>query len=385
MSHFGASPWRSVVEADERWQRRVAALGVVIGVVVAHGCVADHLADRMADLNAEAAMPPRIEVAYVREMEMNVPPPSGWAPMPAATPPVTRRADRVARPQAAASAASAVVAQAEPEPEPAPAETPPPEPVVAAASAAAVQTPAEPASAAAAASAPESAASAPGFAWPGSTRLSYVLTGNYRGEIHGEAQVEWIRVGMRYQVNLDVTVGLGFAPLLTRKMRSDGRLTAEGLFPERYDEDSKLAFRDRRRVTIRFEPDAVVLPDGLRRERWPGVQDAASQFVQLTYLFSTQPTLLASGNTVEVPLALSRSLDRWIFDVIEQEAIQTPFGAVDAFHLKPRRVARPGSDLTAEIWFAPSLAYLPVRIRIRQDADTFIDLVIRRKPELASP
>jgi hypothetical protein len=41
-------------------------------------------------------------------------------------------------------------------------------------------------------------------------------------------------------------------------------------------------------------------------------------------------------------------------------------------HLKPRRVARKGSDLTAEIWFAPSLAYLPVRIRIQQDANTFI-------------
>ena len=142
-------------------------------------------------------------------------------------------------------------------------------------------------------------------------------------------------------------------------------------------------FRDRRRATIRFEPDAVVLPDGGRRERWPGVQDAASQFVQLTYLFTTRPQLLATGQVVEMPLALPRNVDHWVYDVLEQETLHTPFGALDAFHLKPRRVARPGSDLTAEIWFAPTLAYLPVRIRIRQDAETFIDLMIERKPQLA--
>ncbi len=33
------------------------------------------------------------------------------------------------------------------------------------------------------------------FAWPASTRVTYVLTGNYRGEVSGQAQVEWIRVG----------------------------------------------------------------------------------------------------------------------------------------------------------------------------------------------
>jgi hypothetical protein len=224
------------------------------------------------------------------------------------------------------------------------------------------------------------------FQWPASTRVSYVLSGNYRGEIHGDAQVDWVRVGdSRYQVHLDVTVGLPFAPLLKRRMSSDGELTPAGLAPERYDEDSKLAFRDRRRAHIRFEPGAIVLPDGRRRERADGVQDAASQFVQLTYLFTTRPELLAIGNTVELPLALPRSIDRWVYDVVAQETLDTPFGPVDTVHLVPRRAPRPGGDLTAEIWFAPALAYLPARIRIRQDADTYIDLVIRRRPQLAAP
>jgi hypothetical protein len=196
--------------------------------------------------------------------------------------------------------------------------------------------------------------------------------------------VEWVRVDTRYQVHLDVTVGLGFAPLLSRRMSSDGQLTPEGLMPQRYDEDSKVAFRERRRFTIRFEPGVVLMPDGRRLERWPGMQDAASQFVQLTWLFTTQPQRLAAGQVIEVPLALPRNADRWLYDVFEPETLHTPFGAVEAFPLKPRRVARPGGDLTAEIWFAPTLAYLPVRIRIRQDAETFVDLMIERKPQLAA-
>jgi len=381
---FGASLWWTLVQAGEPWQRRAGAAALVLGVIVAHGCVADHLADRMADFSIEAAMPPRIEVAYVREMEMSAPPKTAPAPAPAAARKKSTVAKRPPPPASAASAADeTVVAEVPPEPprEPPVAEPAPAAPVAAASAPAELSAATAAASAASAADGPDTTP----FAWPGSTRLSYVLTGNYRGEIHGTAQVEWVRVeGMRYQVHLDVTVGLAFAPLLTRRMSSEGRLTPEGLAPERYDEDSKVAFRERRRATLRFEPDAVVMPDGRRRERWPGLQDAASQFVQLTYLFTTHPELLTPGRVVEMPLALPRNVDRWVYDVLEQEPLATPFGQVDAFHLKPRRVARPGGDLTAEIWFAPTLAYLPVRIRIRQDAETFIDLVIQRKPQLAA-
>lgn len=370
------SLWRTVLQSGGPWQRRVAALALIAGVILMHGWLADRLAERMVDFSVAAAMPPRVEVAYVREMEPTAPP--AVAPAPPAPRPARPKRARAAAPPASA-ASQAVAAEPAPEAPPVVATAdpqPPNEPPLAIVSA-------EPA--ASAASAPAASASAPAFAWPGSTRLSYVLTGNYRGEVHGNAQVEWVRLDMRYQVHLDVTVGLGFAPLLSRRMTSDGQLTPDGLAPERYDEDSKVAFRDRRRATIRFEPGVVLMPDGRRLERWPGMQDAASQFVQLTYLFTMQPQRLAAGQVIEVPLALPRNVDRWLYDVLEAETLHTPFGAVDAFPLKPRRVARPGGDLTAEIWFAPTLAYLPVRIRIRQDADTFVDMMIERKPQLAAP
>ena len=56
-----------------------------------------------------------------------------------------------------------------------------------------------------------------------------------------------------------------------------------------------------------------------------------------------------------------------------------PFGDVATFHVKPRRDAQ-GGDMTAQMWIAPSLQYLPVRILIRQDDQTFVDLMLEKPP-----
>ena len=361
-------------------RRRAALLALVLGVLVVHGCVTRHLADRMGAFSV-TPMPQRLQVAYVRELQPTAP--VAIAPTPKPPPPPKRAARAtVASPEAvppAEAAASAVPA------EPA-ASGPVPEVVVAAA---------EPAASApdAAASAPlpepspvavDGAASAPAaFEWPGSTRLSYVLTGNFRGHVDGEAQVEWIRDGNRYQVNVDVIIGLSFAPTASRRLSSEGQLTADGLYPTRYDQLTHVMLRDDQRVAMQLLPDAVVLANGQRRIRWPGVQDTASQFVQLTWLFTTQPQKLRTGESVEIPLALPYRVEPWTYDVLEEETLYTPFGEVQAFRVKPRRQPR-GGDLIPEMWIAPSMRYLPLRIRIHQDADTWVDLMIKRKPELAA-
>ncbi len=377
-------------------RRRTGLAALAVAVLMAHAWLADWIGTLVVDLGHAAAMPPRIEVAYVRELELAPPPPVAPAP-PKAPPAAPRRAARAAPAASAASAprlADEAVAVSEPAVLPeaavlpelaeAASATPPSPPVAAEPEAAST-----PLAAAEAASAPPAAASAPSvglaFEWPPSTRLSYELSGNVRGEVHGDAQVEWVRAGTRYQVHLDVTVGLPIAPLMTRRMSSDGELTDAGLAPSRYDEDTKVAFRARRRLTVVFGPDVVLLPDGRRMERWPGVQDTASQFVQLSWMFTRQPELLRVGGTVEFALALPRNVDRWVYDVLAEEPVYTAFGAVPAFHLKPRRLSRAGGELRAEIWFAPQLRYLPVRIRIEQDAQTYIDLVLARRPEIAGP
>jgi hypothetical protein len=236
---------------------------------------------------------------------------------------------------------------------------------------------------AAAVSPPSPAASAVAFTWPPSTRMRYRLTGNYRGPIDGSAQVLWLREGRRYQVHLDVHIGPPFAAIIERQMSSDGRLGPDGLVPRRYDERTQVAFRPPRTLTMHFDADGVQLASGRRVPALPGVQDTVSQFVQLTWRFTLDPSLLSTGRVIEMPLALPRRVETWVYDVGGLETLSTPLGAVEAVHVKPRREPRPGGDLVAEMWFAPTLQYLPVRIVIRQDAETWIDLVVQQLPEQA--
>ncbi len=235
-------------------------------------------------------------------------------------------------------------------------------------------------------SAPSASAVTAPFDWPPSTRLTYKLVGNYRGEIHGNARVQWVRVGQRYQVHMDISLGPSFAPLMARNMTSDGELGQAGLMPRRYDEATKLPFQSPRRAGMQFTPETVTLANGSTREAMAGVQDTASQFVQMTWLFTTRPELLRVGNSISLPLALPRRMDRWTYEVLAEQRLATPVGEIDTFHLKPRRADdRPRGELSAEVWFAPSLQYLPVRIRIQQDAETFIDLMMDAAPLQAAP
>ena len=385
-------------------RRRLLSLAALLaGVLVMHGCVIETVFETLAASDAARAMP-RIEVAYVRDMVLSTPPPVAPAG-PTAAPPAAALAPtlraRAAKPALIASAAPAAVAKPAAEPASEAASAALRDPVLAqapeatAAESAAfadedsddigesLTLPRERAArAASAASAGVSTSAAPAFEWPLSTRISYRLTGNYRGEVNGTAQVEWIRAADRYQVHLDLVVGASFAPLITRRMSSDGTISAAGLVPRRYDQDTKVMLRARQQVALRFEADSVVLANGERRPTLRGVQDTASQFVQLTYVFSTRPDLLRIGGSVEIPLALPHKVDVWTYDVVAEETLQTPFGPLASVHLKPRRSAPPKlGELSAEIWFAPQLRYLPVRIRIHQDEQTFIDLMIDKRPE----
>lgn len=364
--------------------RRLAWWGLTLGVTAAHLWVAQQISQEAWLGEGSGAAPKRMEVAFVRELAPQAP----LAPPPRASrvPGVQDRAATAALP------ASAPASSPDPAPEAHSAmsvPTAPNEPVAATPQTAEPAPPSTLASvAAAASSASASAASGPtsaaAFEWPPSTRLTYSLTGYYRGPVEGGAQVQWLRRDQRYQVHLDVFIGPSFAPLVTRRMSSDGEITDQGLRPVRYDEETQVSVLSPRRQSIFFEPERVRLPGGQSVTPLPGIQDTASQFVQLTWLFTTQPERLRVGQTVEVPLALPRRIDRWIYDIAAQETVNTPAGAISTFYVKPRRENQSANDLAVEAWFAPSLQYLPVRIRIRQDEQTWLDLLMQKMPQQAT-
>jgi hypothetical protein len=370
-----------------RWQlgRRLGAVLLVLAVSLAHWWVAGQLPDSRLGEGADDDIPEAIEVAFVRELAPAAPPVFAAAPPPR---PAVATSPRSPRPAASAAsdaasepvelaetAASAVeppiAAASEAMPVPAP-------PAMAAASA-----PASAPAAAPVAAAPASqAASAVAFDWPPSTRLSYTFEGYSRGPVYGNATVEWLREGARYQVRLEVRV----PPLGGRRMLSDGLLGAQGLAPRRYDEETDRLFHDTARVSVLFEPDRIQLANGKVNDPVPGVQDTASQFVQMTWLFLTRPELLQPGQVVEFPLALPRRIGRWTYDVREPVDLHLPFGVVKAYHLQPRPTSRRGKEWLVDIWIAPSLQYLPARITLTQDAENHGELTLKSLPlQAAAP
>ena len=266
-----------------------------------------------------------------------------------------------------ASAASAAEAAAEPAPQP-------PAPDTASAAVAEAGAPdaasqaLTPASAPASAPAGAASAAEPAYlaSWPADTRLTYTLGGNYRGELHGSAQVLWQHEGTRYQAVVQLDVGI----LLSSRFTSQGQITAQGLAPEVYEEQVR-----QRRRGVRIGEDTVRLDKGEQVPRPAEVQDAASQFVELGHRFATGQLAPTPGTSVRLWLARPGGVDEWVYDIVGEETLHLPrLGAVPTLHLRPRPLDKPRGPISAEIWIAPTLQYLPVRIRLTQGADTYVDL-----------
>jgi Protein of unknown function (DUF3108) len=217
--------------------------------------------------------------------------------------------------------------------------------------------------------------------WPADTRLSYQLGGYYRGDLHGDAQVQWTRPPApdaqpndRYQVRIDISLGLAKA-----QMTSQGRVRATGLQPQAYEE--QLPTGSRR--SVKLDAQNVLLTDGRRIPRPADdlsvVQDTASQFVELGHRFSTGRAVLKEGEAISVWLARPGGLDEWTYDIGPAETIYLPLmGAVQAHHLKPRPLAAARGTITAEMWIAPGLQHLPVRIKITLNKEAYLDLLVQK-------
>lgn len=345
-----------------RQRRSIAVLAAIVLLVLAgHLLMGRSLVELRSGWSAAAALPPRLQAAFVREMKQSAPPPRPTTPRPVPAPAVPAPVQTAAAPPPEPPASAPQAAEAPP------AETPA-QPVASAASAAEDQ--------------------APGPEWPDSVQLDYRLSGYFRGEVSGEGRVQWLREGRRYQVHLEMRIGPEFAPLVERRMSSDGLLSARGIAPQRYDELTRTLMRAPRQATLRFsaQPDGsteVQLADGSKHLAAQGVQDASSQFVQLTWLFLTGREALAPGRIVELPLALPRKLYAWRYQVIGEERLETPMGLLDTWHLQPLLQSDEKlRDLKAEVWLAPTLQYLPVRLRVAQDEQTFVELSLRAAPLL---
>ena len=340
-------------------------LALLAAVLLLHVAALDWIGRQ---LQHTGLLQPLAEPMFTRVLQPQAPPEPPAAPA-APAPPPTRPEVRTVAPAAAKPARPASTpAEAEPPPDPpaAVAQAPAPAEQVAAAPASAdAPLPASEPSAPAAA---ETAASPSLEGWPLDTRVNYRLGGVFRsGDLHGDARVQWLRQDDRYEVRVDIDVTL----LARLVMTSQGAVTPQGLEPEVYEEQRRSGVR---RATLR--DGSILLGNGEVVPRPAGVQDTASQFVELSHRFASGRERLEVGRSVEVWLARPGHLALWTYDIVARETLQTPgLGPVEAFHLKPRPLANPRGNITAEMWFAPSLQYLPVRIKVNMDP-AYVDLMV---------
>lgn len=365
-----------VQSGSRRWW---LLLFIILGVMGLHAWLTWSMATLLNDMQpGDTSGIKRMEATAMRELKLSDPPVAAPSPAkPRAAPKAPRK--RPAKPPARAASA--------PEPAPPDDSASAPELPEAAVTVAEVSSAPEPPASdptplASSASAP-STAQGPPFVWPLATRVSYKVRGYFRGDVHGNAKVEWVRQDMDYQVRVDTTIGPSFAPIGSWNLISAGTITPEGLSPKRFEQINRLLIRTSPPRTVVFNEESVVLDSGEKLQRTPGMQDAASQFIQLAYQFIMQPDLLRPGNTIYIPLALPKRLETIAYDVVGEQTLDTPIGTIPTFHVKPRKMSTEGGVLPVEIWFAPGLQYLPVRILVRANDKTYMDLQMERAPEQA--
>ncbi len=213
--------------------------------------------------------------------------------------------------------------------------------------------------------------------WPADTRVSYKLTGFFQGELFGTGQVQWTREGAnneRYQVRVIVDAGL-----YELRMTSQGRVSPKGLLPESFEEYSKRILGNARIRPLKIEEQELIL-EGNRRVPRPAadplaVQDAVSQFIDIGHRFTEGRAKLEGGQTVSIWLGRPGGLDEWIYDIGPAETMNLPrIGAIMVHELKPRPLARPRGTFTMSMWLAPSLQYLPAKIRIQINPEAYAEL-----------
>jgi Protein of unknown function (DUF3108) len=208
------------------------------------------------------------------------------------------------------------------------------------------------------------------FKAPDSALLKYQVQGQAKGfNYWASAELLWTQDGKDYEARLEVSAFL----LGSRVQISKGTLGAEGLMPTRFGDKSRselAAHFQRDKGIISFSansPDAPLLK---------GAQDRLSVVLQLSTLLAGDPTRFPTGTMLSFQTVSQREAEVWQFVVEKEELLQLPFGAVSA--IKLNRQPRREFDQHIELWFAPSMGYLPVRLRITNADGDFVDQLLNK-------
>ena len=226
---------------------------------------------------------------------------------------------------------------------------------------------------------PESVASAPPspvplthatlFSFPDPVRLLYALTGEAKKlQYSARGELLWKQDGHRYEATLQASMLF----LGSRTRTSTGTITPEGLAPQRFSDTWRTEVaahfdQQNRRASFSANTPDVALQTA--------AQDQLSVILQIAGILAAEPAKYPPAATLAIQTIGPKDADLWVFTVVGPEKIHVPNGGFDT--LKLARIPRKEFDQKVEIWLAPAMGYLPVRLKITNANGDFIDQQLR--------
>ncbi|TAH10156.1 MAG: DUF3108 domain-containing protein [Curvibacter sp.] len=194
--------------------------------------------------------------------------------------------------------------------------------------------------------------------YPDPARLKYDVRAEVKGvSISLNGELLWQHDGKTYNSRLEFSHFL----LGSRVQTSKGTLGAQGLEPVRFGDKVRsevAAHFDRIANKVTFSANTPDVP------LTPGMQDQLSALLQVSAMLGGEPLRYPPGTQIPFEAIGPRSVESWTMVVGASERLALPGGEVSAIKIT-RGPAGPYSN-RAEIWLAPSMGYLPVRIRLTE-------------------
>ncbi|WP_027016223.1 DUF3108 domain-containing protein [Comamonas composti] len=205
--------------------------------------------------------------------------------------------------------------------------------------------------------------------FPDPALLSFTVTGQAKGfNYSASAQLLWQPGNGRYLARQEIKAFL----LGSRSQTSEGLLTRQGLAPTRFADKGRreqAAHFEFEQGRVRFSantPDASIAA---------GAQDRLSVFLQLAALMAAAPQDYPAGTQISFTTVSAKSASRWAFKVGGLELLNLPMDNLQALRLD--KLPGEKNDQKASLWLAPSLQYLPARIRLEQSNGDWVDLQLQ--------
>ena len=205
---------------------------------------------------------------------------------------------------------------------------------------------------------------------PGSVKLAFAVTGQQGSSpmqgVFGD--LAWLQDGSSY----DARLSLKFLFRTIRSQHSTGKIGPTGIEPDRFSEARKGEVAShfvRDQGQVMFSNNAPSVP------LLPGAQDRLSVVMQLGGMLAGDPGRYPAGSRISIQTVGPRDAGVWVFNIEGEEQMTVPAGdyAVRKLTRSPRREF----DDKIEIWLAPALGYLPVRMKQTQANGDFADMQLR--------